>query len=212
MTTAPSESTSTMPPKLDVRETEMLGTRVRAACFDALACSDMNYSAAGITFERDGRFTKAKHSGFTVVSMMGRFSKGQLLQALRRNIADSARAVASDVFDQLKRDLKLPRGHVIGFDVAASLHQVEHRGSRRLTAHVFRPPGAVCRAFYGEINIDLYACQAQISLKEGELWGDGSSLLNGENLNLQADTYSELCVLIAEAFNRVTSPQLLTKL
>ncbi len=190
-----------IPPQLNERETEMLGTRVRAASFDALACSDMNYAAAGITFEQDGRFTKVKHSGFTVVSLMGRFSKGLLLQTLRRNLADSSREVAKLVFPRLRRDLQLPRGHVIGFDVAASVHQVEHRGSRRLTAYVFRPPGETSCGYYGELNIDLYSCQAQISLKEGERWGGGASLLSADSMTLIADTYSELCAVIAETFN-----------
>jgi len=195
------KSQCNIPPQLNERETEMLGTRVRAASFDALACSEMNYAAAGITFEQDGRFTKVKHSGFTVVSLMGRFSKGLLLQTLRRNLADSSREVAKIVFPRLKSDLQLPQGHVIGFDVAASVHQVEHRGSRRLTAYVFRPPGETSCGYYGELNIDLYSCQAQISLKEGERWGGGASLLGADSITLIADTYSELCAVIAETFN-----------
>jgi hypothetical protein len=115
MNTATSKSSCTIPPKLDERETEMLATRVRAACFESLGCADMSYARAGVSFEQDGRFTKAKHSGFTVASMMGRFSKEVLLNTIRSNIADSTRQVANEVFPRLKNSLLLPRGHVIGY-------------------------------------------------------------------------------------------------
>lgn len=199
---------SNIPPKLDERETEMLGTRVRAAMFDALACADLPYATAGVTFEQDGRFTKAKHSGYTVVSLMGRFSKGILLQALRQNIAESAHEVACVLRDMFPRDLKLPSGHVFGFDVAASVFQVKHRGSRRLTAYVFQPPGSVGEerpTYHGEIHVDLYTCHAVITLKDGERWGGGTSVFDGETVEVRADTYGELFCLISETFNNAVA-------
>ncbi len=211
MNTATSKSSCTIPPKLDERETEMLATRVRAACFESLGCADMSYPRAGVSFEQDGRFTKAKHSGFTVASMMGRFSKEVLLNTIRSNIADSTRQVANEVFPRLKNSLLLPRGHVIGYDVDASVLQVAQRGSRRITAYVFRPLGSSGDSFYSEIHLDLQACQAQITFKIGDRWGGGPTILPANQGTLQADTYSELCEIVSLTFNGAYSAQLAGK-
>lgn len=205
MNTAHCNSSCTIPPQLDERETEMLGTRVRAACFESLSCADMSYARAGIAFEQDGRFTKAKHSGLTVASMIGRFSKELLLTTIRSNIADSTREVAKDIFPRLKDGLDLPRGHVIGYDVDASVLQVAKRGSRRITAYVFRPLGSSGDTFYSEIHIDLQACQALITFKIGDRWGGGPSILMANQVGLEAETYNDLSDLICLTFNRAYS-------
>lgn len=192
---------STLSPLLDERETEMMGTRLRAACFDALACAETTYAAAGISFEQDGQWTKAILSGHIVASMIGRFSKGQMLQAVRGNIVKSARDAGSEFLSVFRRDVSLPTGHVIGFDLDAGLHQVAHRGSRRLTAYVFRAPGSLATPYFGEINVDLYICQAKITFKEGEPWGHGQSVLGQDEMNVSADTYAELSLKVVKAFN-----------
>lgn len=201
MNTSTGKSYCTIPPQLDERATEMLGTRVRAACFESLSCAEMSYARAGITFEQDGRFTKAKHSGLTVASMIGRFSKESLLTTIRSNIAESTRLVANDIFPRLKTGLVLPRGHVIGYDVDASVLQVAKRGSRRLTAFVFRPLGSSGETFYSEIHIDLQACQAQINFKIGDRWGGGRTILAANQVAVQAETYSELSDRVSSTFN-----------
>ncbi|KPC02258.1 hypothetical protein QO021_28790 (plasmid) [Pseudomonas amygdali pv. lachrymans] len=201
MNTATSKSSCTIPPQLDKRETEMLGTRVRAACFESLGCAEMSYARAGISFEQDGRFTKAKHSGLTVASMMGRFSKELLLKTIRSNIAESTHQVAIDFFPRLKSTLVLPRGHVFAYDVDASVLQVAQRGSRRITAYVFRPLGSSGDTFYSEIHLDLQVCQAQITFKIGDRWGCGQTILGDNQVTVQADTYRELSDLVSLTFN-----------
>lgn len=204
MNTTTSELTYIIPPQLSLRETEILGTRVRAACFDALACADKSYAMAGVTFEQDGRFTKAKLNGHTVASMIGRFSKGLLLQTIRRNIGDSARTVGTEVMTLLKQKLTLPADHVMAFDIEAGLHEVVHRGSRRLTAYVFKVPGSRVSPYFGEVHIDLYACQATLTLKEGDRWGAGNSVIAREFETVEAETYGELSEKLALNFSTAT--------
>jgi hypothetical protein len=86
--------------------------------------------------------------------------------------------------------------------------QVAQRGSRRITAYVFRPLGSSGDSFYSEIHLDLQACQAQITFKIGDRWGGGPTILPANQGTLQADTYSELCEIVSLTFNGAYSAHL----
>lgn len=187
---------------------EQMQTRVRAAMFDALACSEQSYAAAGITFLQDGPVTHAIHRGHAVASMSGRFSKGHLLQALLRNIAASSRKVAAELLPQLALELNLPNGHMLAFDVDANVHEVEHRGVRHLSAYVFMPPGEDNTGrpmYWGEILFDLYRCQVHLTLKVGEQFGRGPAVPGWEAKIFEAETYGELRTILAHQFNEAVT-------
>lgn len=183
-------------------------TRVRAAMFDALGCESTTYAAAGISFEQDGGFTKAKCHGQTVVSLIGRFTKRSLLQSLRQNIADCSRQVVDNFFSHLHHHIKIPGGHSFAFDTDASLHEIQHRGARHVSAYVFQyPAGASVSSIslWVEIQLDLYTCKSSLLIHEPGHLKQGAGATSGMTVEIAGDTYRELSESVAFHFNKAAA-------
>lgn len=198
------------PDRIDPDRCEMLTTQVRAAMFDALSCEGLTYASAGISFEQDGRFTKAKCHGLTVVSLIGRFSKGLLLKTLRQNIADCSLKVVDTFFGHLQHHIKIPGGHSLAFDMNASLHEVQHRGARQVSAYVFEFPAGGSGSsisLWMEIQLDLYACKACLLIHESSHFKQGAGATSGQIIEITGDTYRELSESVASLFNTFAARQ-----
>ncbi|MHC5194752.1 hypothetical protein ACYSUW_13455 [Pseudomonas frederiksbergensis] len=194
---------SIAPEPLDARQREMLAIRTAGAQFEALKCTDKSYSAAGITFVQDGRFTKAKWDGMTVASFIGRFNKEALLATIRSNIADHAHWVGVDITPVLKAKLVLPKGHAFRMDIEPQLAQIRNRGTNKISGYVGGQPSPDQQALqlHAEFQISLQSCQAQLVVAGGDRLSRGANLLIDGEETVTAETYAELGEKITQAFN-----------
>ncbi|MGF6281903.1 hypothetical protein ABH908_000064 [Pseudomonas frederiksbergensis] len=203
---------STAPEPLDTRQREMLAIRTAGAQFEALKCTDKSYSAAGITFVQDGRFTKAKWDGMTVASLVGRFNKDALLATIRSNIADHAHWVGVDIIPVLKAKLALPHGHAFRLDMDPQLTHIRNRGTNKVSGYVGGQPSADKQGLqlHAEFQICLQYCKAQLTVAGGDRLNPGANLLIDGEETVTAETYPELGEKIAQVFNlaisRATAP------
>lgn len=191
------------PDPLDGRQRELLAIKTAGAQFEALKCADKSYSAAGITFVQDGRFTKAKYEGMTVASFIGRFNKESLLAAIRSNIADHANWVGVDIIPVLKSKVVLPEGYAFRLDMLPQLDEIKNRGSNKISAFIGGKPVTDQQPMqlHAEFQICLQSCQAHLTVAGGDRLNPGANLLiDGEDIVI-ADTYPELGEKIARAFN-----------
>lgn len=195
------------PEQLMEDECEQLQTKVHKAMYEALACADTPFAKAGITFVQDGRFSKAKHSGYTVASFVGRFDKLGLGALIRRNLADSAKYLGATIKTVIESNLKLPADHHFSFDVERNAEEVMRRGSDRITALVTNPSAAIYDPdqVYAEFGIRMDECSAWMIVKSGSKFGTGDTLLEPNETTLVASTYAELGEKIAAAFNAATA-------
>ena len=204
MPTACNPTTQKIPEPLTAREREILAIMHAEAMFDALKCADKPYSAAGVSFVQDGRFTKAICNNMTVASFEGRFSKENLLAVIRSNISDHGKWVAVDLALALEEKLMLPEGHVFRLDMTPQLDEIKNRGSNKITAYVggkaaASPSGVQVHA---EFRICLQACEAHLTVATGDRLNSGDTLLNEEESQVAAETYPELGEKIALIFNQ----------
>lgn len=203
MPTACNPSTQKIPDPLTAREREILAIMHARAMFGALKCADMAYSAAGVTFVQDGRFTKAIFDNMTVASFEGRFSKELLLSVIRSNIADHGKWVGMDITPVLEQNLVLPAGHVFRLDIAPQLDEIKKRGSNKFSAYVGGQPSATSSdvQVHAEFRISLHECQAHLTIATGDRLNSGESLLQEGECVVSAETYPELAEKIALSFN-----------
>ncbi|MGE8063756.1 hypothetical protein [Pseudomonas sp. NPDC089569] len=193
-----------VPKPMDIHQREMLAIKAAGALFEAMKCADKSYSAAGITFVQDGRFTKAKFKGITVASLIGRFNKESLLNTIRSNIADHAHWVGVDIVPILTSQIILPQGYTFRLDMEPQLIEIRNRGTRMVSGYVRGKPSADNQAlqFHAEFHIGLQACQAHLIVSAGDRLNPGEDLLaEGEHI-VTAETYPELGEKIAQRFNQ----------
>lgn len=196
-------SHSNIPEPLNSRQREMLAIKAAGAQFEALKCVDISYSAAGVTFVQDGRFTKAVLNSMTVASFVGRFNKDSLLAAIRSNIADHAKWVGVDIEPVLKSDLLLPEGHVFRLDIEQQLDSIKKRGSNKVSGYIGGKPCAENKLqVHAEFQIFLNECRACLIIATGERLNNGADLLNAGESIVTAETYPELGAKIAQVFNQ----------
>lgn len=194
---------SIAPEPLDTRQRELLAIKHAGAMFEALKCADKSYTAAGVSFVQDGRFTKAKYADMTVASFIGRFCKETLLATIRSNIADHAHWVGVDITPALMSKLALPQGYAFRLDMEPQLDEIRNRGRNKVSGYVGGKPSADRQALqiHAEFRICLHACQAYLTVAGGDRLNPGEDLLiDGEN-TVTAETYPELGEKIAQIFN-----------
>jgi hypothetical protein len=197
---------SNIPEPLNARQREMLAIKAAGAKFEALKCADISYSAAGVTFVQDGRFTKAIHNTMTVASFVGRFNKESLLATIRSNIADHAKWVGVDIIPVLKSELLLPEGHGFRLDMDHQLDGIKKRGCNMVSGYIGGKPSEENKLqIHAEFQIFLNECRASLIIATGDRLSNGADLLDEGERVVTAETYPELGAKIALVFNQAIS-------
>jgi len=188
------------PAPFSEREREIHVISACGAMIKALACADNGFTRAGVTFERDGQLTKAKHSGHTVASFHGRFSMQTVIDCIRSNISDHAQGIAI-MLQRALSHLVLPAGHTFRLDLSQNLSDILSRGSCRISAYACGRAEAGQALIFAEFQFALGECRAQVRLKAGDRFGAGDVLIGTEDGDLTAETYAELAALIITRVN-----------
>jgi hypothetical protein len=156
--------------------------------------------AKGLSFEKDGRFTKVFNYGTQVASISGVPSKPKLMKALRQNAKDSTIRILEAAMERLSASLTLPEGCGLSCDTRSAGNFAEMIGDANPSIHISRDPNI--SDLGGEIRFHFGDARPRATLWLKDYKTDADYMISQpEARHPKADSVIELFDKIAAVLN-----------
>jgi hypothetical protein len=156
--------------------------------------------AKGLSFEKDGRFTKVFNYGTQVASISGVPSKPKLMKALRQNAKDSTIRILEAAMEHFGASLKLPGECRLDCDIRSAGNFAEMIGDADHGIHIMStPPGLT-----GEIRLHFRTGHPRATLWLKDYRDDSDVLHKGAEdagRHPRAESLLELFATISTTIN-----------
>lgn len=163
-----------------------------------------SYEKAGLTFERDGRFSRVMKNGIDVAYMTPQFNRRELHDAIIGNIQGDAKVIGEILTESYKK-LNLPAGYTFRFNPESSIRDINSFHGKNMCAFIqlggkgseYNPNQADV-----ELRVFLDSPRAIVFAKKGpRFFGQNEDLLKDGEPHLSAQSYEELAPALVSIFN-----------